>query len=136
MSTKDSVIALPRVLRVLAAVAAIGLPVGLYIGGAQPVAVGLIPEPWDKLAHAGVFALLAACVGYASGWRGRGMWWLGFTVALAVGAMDEFHQMTLPGRAAGWDDLSADAIGAVLGATALRWRRGVEGWLARRLCGG
>ena len=48
---------------------------------------------------------------------------LGFTVALAVGAIDEFHQMSLPGRAAGWDDLAFDALGAALGATALRWRR-------------
>lgn len=123
--------ALQRTLRLLAAVAAVGLPLGLYFGGAQPVAVGLIPEPWDKLAHASVFAALAICVGYASGWRGRPMWWLAFSVAVMVGAVDEFHQMTLPGRSAGWDDLSADAIGAVLGATSLRWRRDVEGWLER-----
>ena len=136
MFTKVSVDALQRALRLVAAVAAIGLPLGLYFGGAQPIAVGLIPEPWDKLAHAGVFAVLAACVGYASGWRGRAMWWLGFAVALAVGAIDEFHQMTLPGRAAGWDDLTADTVGAALGATSLRWRRGVEGWLVQRLGGG
>ena len=124
---------LKRTLRALAALAAIGLPIGLFYGGAQPVAVGLIPSPWDKLAHVGVFASLAASVGYASGWRGRPMWWLGFTVALAVGAVDEFHQMHLPGRAAGWDDLAADAFGALLGATALRWRRVVEGWLNQKL---
>lgn len=136
MFTMFSMRALQRTLRVLAVLAAIGLPVGLFYGGAQPVAVGLIPSPWDKLAHAGVFAVLAASVGYASGWRGRPMWWLGFTVALAVGAMDEFHQMMLPGRAAGWDDLTADAIGAVLGATALRWRGVVKRWLERRYVGG
>jgi VanZ family protein len=122
---------LQRVLRVVAVLAAIGLPLGLYYGGAQPYAVGLIPEPWDKLAHAGVFAVLAAAVGYASGWRGRPVWWLGFTVALAVGAFDEFHQMSLPGRAAGWDDLAADAFGAVMGATVLRWRRVVKRWVER-----
>ncbi len=136
MFTMFSMRALQRSLRVLAVLAAIGLPIGLFYGGAQPVAVGLIPTPWDKLAHAGVFAVLAASVGYASGWRGRPMWWLGFTVALAVGAIDEFHQMSLPGRAAGWDDLTADAIGAVLGATALRWRRVVKRWLERRYGGG
>ena len=124
---------LQRVLRLVAVLAAIGLPMGLFYGGAQPVAVGLIPEPWDKLAHAGVFAVLAAAVGYASGWRGRPMWWLAFTVALAVGAVDEFHQMHLPGRAAGWDDLAFDALGAALGATALRWRRVVKCWVERNL---
>ncbi len=128
--------ALQRVLRLAAVLAAIGLPIGLFYGGAQPVAVGLIPAPWDKLAHAGVFAVLAASVGYASGLRGRPMWWLGFAVALTVGAVDELHQMTLPGRAAGWDDLAADAFGAVLGATSLRWRRVVKRWVERRLGGG
>lgn len=59
--------------------------------------MGLIPEPWDKLAHAGVFAKLALAAGYASGWRDRTMWWLGFCVALAVWAIDELHQMWLPG---------------------------------------
>ena len=113
--------------------AAVCVPVGLFYGGAQPIAVGLIPEPWDKLAHVGVYALLAASVGYASGWRGSPVWWLAFTVALAMGAIDEFHQMTLPGRAAGWDDLAFDALGAVLGATALRWRGVVKRWVERNL---
>ncbi len=119
-----------RVLRLLALAAALALPAGLFYAGAQPYAVGLIPPPWDKFAHVGVFALLAATVAYASGWRGRRMWWLGFAVALAVGVVDEFHQMSLPGRTAGWDDLAADALGAALGATALlRWRQRVHRWL-------
>jgi len=113
---------LQRVLRLLALLAAVALPVGLFYAGAQPYAVGLIPPPWDKFAHAAVFALLAAAVAYASGLRGARMWWLGFAVAVLVGAADEWHQVSLPGRAAGWDDLAADAVGAALGATALlRW---------------
>lgn len=124
---------LQRVVRLAAVVAAIAVPVGLFYGGAQPIAVGLIPEPWDKLAHVLVYAVLAASVGYASGWRGRPVWWLAFTVALAVGALDEFHQMTLPGRAAGWDDLACDALGALAGATALRWRGVARHWLVGRV---
>lgn len=122
--------ALQRVLRLLALLAAVALPVGLFYGGAQPYAVGLIPPPWDKFAHLAVFAVLAAATGYASGLRGARMWWLGFALAVLVGAADEWHQSTLPGRAAGWDDLAADAIGAALGATALlRWRQRVHRWL-------
>lgn len=102
--------------RVLAALLAVALPLGLWVGGAQPVAVGLIPPPWDKLAHAVVFAVLAAAIGYASGLRGWRVALLGFAGALLVGAVDELHQMTLPGRSAGWDDLAADALGAALGA--------------------
>ena len=56
-----------------------------------------------------------------------------FGVALAVGVADEWHQMFLPGRAAGWDDLAADALGAALGAMALRWRDPARQWLEARL---
>ena len=101
---------------------AIALPLGLFVGGAQPVAVGLVPAPWDKLAHAAVFALLAAAIGYASGLRGRPMLGVAFCGAVAVGALDEWHQMHLPGRSAGLGDLAADALGAALGAAALLWR--------------
>lgn len=124
---------LQRALRLAALVAAIGLPLGLFYGGAQPVAVGLIPAPWDKLAHLAVFSLLAGAIGYASGLRGARMWWLAFAGALAVGAADEWHQLSLPGRGPGWDDLVADALGAALGATALRWRTRVKRWVEVRV---
>jgi len=119
-----------RLLRWLAVLAAIAVPAALFYGGAQPYAVGLIPPPWDKFAHAGVFAILAAASGYASGLRGARMWWLAFVCAVLVGVADEWHQISLPGRSAGWDDLAADAVGAALGATALwRWRQRVHRWL-------
>nr|WP_255631966.1 VanZ family protein [Rhodoferax sp. U2-2l] len=100
----------------------VGLPLGLWVGGAQPVAVGLIPPPWDKLAHACVFAVLALCIGYASGWRGRRLWLLAFGGAVTVGVLDEWHQASLPGRSAGLDDLAADALGAALGAWLIHLR--------------
>jgi uncharacterized protein YfiM (DUF2279 family) len=124
---------LQRLLRLAAAMTAIGLPMGLFVGGAQPVAVGLIPVPWDKLAHASVFAMLAAAMGYASGWRGWPMLLAGFGYAMGIGVLDEWHQMHLPGRSAGLDDLAADAVGAALGVTALLAREQVETWLAQRL---
>jgi len=124
---------LQRLLRVCAIVAVIAVPLGLFYGGAQPYAVGLIPPPWDKFAHVVVFAVLAGAVAYASGLRGARMWWLAFAAALAVGAADEWHQASLPGRAAGWDDLAADAVGSALGATVLRWRGLVHGWLEGRM---
>jgi VanZ family protein len=79
--------------------------------------VDLILQPCDKFAHAVVFGLLAGAVGYASGWRGARMWWLEVVVSVLAGAADEWHQATFPGRAAGWDDLAADAVGAALGAS-------------------
>ena len=60
--------------RLLCASSVLLMVAGLFVDGAQPVAVGLLTAPWDKLAHATVFA---------------------------VGVADELHQATLPGRA-GW----------------------------------
>jgi len=114
--TKSTSNSRQRAWRVLAALLAVALPVGLWVGGAQPVAVGLIPSPWDKLTHAGVFALLAVALGYTSGLRGLAVLLLAFVGALGVGVMDEWHQLRLPGRSADIDDLAADAIGAALGA--------------------
>ena len=116
MFTNISSRGLQRALRVVAVLVALAVPLGLFMGGAQPVAVGLFAAPYDKLVHALVFAVLAAAMGYASGWRGWRMVLLAFGGALAVGVLDEWHQMMLPGRSAGWDDLAADAVGAALGA--------------------
>lgn len=83
----------------------------LFGGGAQPEAAGLIPPPWDKLAHLLVFA----------GFGGLLHWGLGFSrmwavvLVLLIGGADELHQATLPGRFAGIDDWLADFAGALLG---------------------
>ena len=112
---------LQRGLRLCAALLAVALPVGLYIGGAQPVAVGLFPWPWAKLVHTLVFGLLAACIGYASGWRGVRMVLVGFLGSVCVGAMDEWHQTYLPGRNGQLSDVGFDAIGAAVGVGLLLW---------------
>lgn len=41
---------------------------------------------------------------------------LAVVLTTAYGATDEIHQMYVPGRFADWNDLAADALGAVLGA--------------------
>jgi VanZ family protein len=121
--------------RLLCASAVLLMVVGLFVGGAQPVAVGLLTEPWDKLAHATVFAVLTALLALAL--QGKppqpgARWALRPGTALAVAALlagavgvaDELHQATLPGRVAGLDDLLADAVGICLGLWVARgfWR--------------
>lgn len=105
-------------MRAAALVLAIGLPLGLYVGGAQPVAVGLFPMPWSKVVHALVFGALAGAIGYASGLRGWRMALVGFGGAVAVGGLDEWHQTYLLGRHGQVSDWGFDAIGAALGAWA------------------
>ena len=131
MVTKISLRNVQRALRLSAVLLAVGLPLGLYFGGAQPVAVGLIPSPYDKLVHAGVFAVMAGAIGYASGLRRWPMLLLAWLGAVAVGVLDEWHQISLPGRNASMDDLTADAVGAAIGALALLARDRTKAWLLK-----
>ena len=124
---------LERGLRAAAVVLVMGLVAGLLVGGAQPVAVGLVPAPWDKLAHGAVFAMLAGAVGFASGLRGWRMLAVACVGAVSVGVVDEWHQLFLPGRAAGLDDVAADAVGAAFGAAALLQRERLAHWLRSRV---
>ena len=103
------------ILQRLALLTALFLVAGLFIGGAQPVAVGLVPVPWDKVAHATVFAAIAFLLTFS---RVRRHWgWLLASVLLttAVGGADEIHQYLLPGRSCDWADFAADALGASFG---------------------
>lgn len=104
--------------RLVALVLLLLLLASLFVGGAQPAAVGLFAVPWDKVAHCTLFAVLAVLIGTAGGLlplRGRGLLLLAFVGAAAIGVADELHQATLPGRQAGWDDFAFDVLGALLG---------------------
>lgn len=100
------------IMRSLAVTIVVLMLFALFVGGAQPQAVGLVPEPWDKLAHAAFFfvfaLLLARFVSLPVAFEV-------FVLAMLVGAADEIHQAFLPGRVAGWDDWLADVVGAGLG---------------------
>jgi uncharacterized protein YfiM (DUF2279 family) len=108
-----------RTVRILAALTVAMSAAVLYVGGAQPVAVGLFPAPWDKLAHLLTFAVVGMAAGLAGGMRGWRMALCCLAGALLVGGMDEVHQAFLPGRSASWADLAADAAGGLLGAAVL-----------------
>jgi VanZ family protein len=96
--------------------AAIVLVVSLFVLGARPIAVGLIPSPWDKLAHAALFAALGALLMVAS----AGRWRRGVVAVLIVVALaDELAQTALPGRMVSVTDLTADVVGAVAGVAAM-----------------
>lgn len=106
---------LPFGIRLTAALLILLCTAGLFMGGSQPVAVGLFRPGWDKLAHVVVFAGLGAAYGVACGRQGWRMLLWSVLGALAVGTMDELHQLSLPGREPGWDDLLADGVGGLLG---------------------
>jgi VanZ family protein len=79
-----------------------------------------IPTGWDKVAHFGTFAVITALL-----WRGTAgrapLAVLG--AVIAFGALDEVHQMFMPGRAAELSDFVADASAAAVVCGALFIRR-------------
>ena len=75
----------------------------------------------DKHEHIGAYAILGAALVWALTDRapGRTSWTTVIAVVLLgtlYGASDEFHQSFVPGREVSGLDLTADAVGAALGA--------------------
>jgi VanZ family protein len=106
-------------IRALGVLAVLGMVAALFVGGSQPAAAGLFAAPWDKLAHVGFFMALSLLLFNTL----PGPWWLAVLVAVLVGVGDEWHQLSLPGRQAGLDDVLADAVGALLAAGLHAWMR-------------
>ncbi len=121
--------AIPTSVRLLASLLVLLMTTGLFVGGAMPVAAGLLKPGWDKVAHVLVFAGLGMAYGLVSGRLGWRMLLWSVLGAVAVGSMDELHQLRLPGREPGWGDLLADAAGGLLGGLSLHLS---YGWLRRR----
>lgn len=96
-----------------------GMIAALFIGGAQPEAAGLLPAPWDKLAHAGCFFVLTVLLGIGFAWP----LWLIALVAAGIGATDEWHQLSLPGRESSLLDWTADLLGVGMALWAVWWLR-------------
>ena len=71
---------------------------GLFWGGAQPAAAGLLQPPVDKLAHLALYALLTWGGWYVLG-GSRPI--LALALPALIGLMDELHQGGLPGRIRG-----------------------------------
>jgi VanZ family protein len=115
---------LSNYLRIAAAMLVLAMILNLFFLGAQPVAVNLLPTPWDKFLHGTTFAILACGIGLASGMQGSRGLIIAICGALLIGILDEWHQVYLPGRHPSWDDLLADAVGSLAGAALLMlWRK-------------
>jgi VanZ family protein len=88
---------------------------------------------WDKLQHAGAYALLTLLAGrFISQWRPviRHPWLCALLVAVVFGGMIEILQGTLTEvRRAEWGDLVADAAGGLVVVVAAHIR---EHWLLRK----
>ena len=98
------------VLRCLCLLLAAAVVFQLFYLGSQQFAPGLVPAPWDKLAHLTVYSAITALL-----WIGTGgiMPVLVIVAVIAIGALDELHQAGVPGRHAAIDDLLVDICAGV-----------------------
>lgn len=98
----------------------------------------LVPQQvstFDKAAHFSMYAVLAALLTHhlsdvTTRWRAA---ILAILLAVAFGAIDEWHQQYIPGRSMELADWGADSLGATTGALALAFaRRLLSGTFTRR----
>ena len=89
---------------------------GLFWGGAQPAAAGLLQPPVDKLAHLALYALLTWGGWYVLG-GSRPI--LALALPALIGLMDELRQGGLPGRTMDMWDWGVDLLAAGLMAALL-----------------
>ncbi len=89
----------------------VGLLIGIFWGGAKPVAVGLFPSPYDKLVHFMVYGVIAWSLWVLMNVKSATRT---LVAASLIGMLDEIHQIYLPGRSAGLDDLIMDVVGAAM----------------------
>jgi len=85
-----------------------------------PVTLG---HPWDWCIHAGMYAGLSFLIVRAatiSGWRRLHLLWVGLGLS-AWGALDEVHQLFIPGRDASASDWAFDTMGIVAGLLLGSW---------------
>lgn len=71
--------------------------------------------PLDKAGHFGMFAVLGGLLAaglHRARVRASLAWPL--LAGIAIGALDELHQRSVPGRSAEWADLGADVAGCAL----------------------
>lgn len=101
----------PVFLRQFALACLIWLVAAIFIGGEQPGAGSLFPPPWDKVVHITAFGIIALLAGLACPAKPLALILL---LVLCIGGADEFHQIFIPGRHAGLDDLTADLVGGLI----------------------
>ncbi len=106
-------------MRVSCLLVALAIAVNLFWLGAKPVAVNLIPAPWDKLAHFSVFSTLTVLVWIGTAGR---MPIAAIVAVVCLGALDELHQGTLPGRSADMMDFMTDLLAGTLTGSILYMR--------------
>jgi VanZ family protein len=91
--------------------------IGVLTSWPNPRALDALPADFDKLGHLLMYAVLGYLVFRALELMPTRLAAITLAVALCVawGALDEWHQVLVPGRAADFADWMADAAGGAIG---------------------
>ncbi len=101
---------LPELLRRRAVVWPLAIAALIFVASSRSRVASVDISMSDKVVHFCVYGLLATLVcRLGRGWRGAAV---ALVVASLYGASDEWHQSTVPGRAAELADWVADTLGA------------------------
>ena len=98
----------------------------LFLAADKTAQIPLLPELPDKLVHFCYYGVMALLLAHGVGRR----WlWLPLVLVPLVGALDEWHQLYVPGRDASVYDWMADVAGTVAFVYAYyrATKRGAEG---------
>ncbi|HVY05696.1 MAG TPA: VanZ family protein [Burkholderiales bacterium] len=89
--------------------------------------VNLVPEFMHRIEHISYFGAMAALLAHGLG--RRGYWVAGYAILL-VGALDEWHQLYVPGRNGSIYDWLVDLLGVSAALLVYRYAavRLVDGW--------
>jgi VanZ family protein len=101
--------------------AAVLMAAFLFFGAETAAKVPLFPPPFDKAAHFTYYAAMALLLVHGVGLR---LALLPLLLVPLIGALDEWHQLSVPGRDASVFDWIADVAGAIAAVVAYRvWRK-------------
>jgi VanZ family protein len=101
----------PAWLRAACLVAFMAMLVQIFVLSEPRFVLDVRQLAWDKMLHASAFGALALLLWTSVGYRAPWLNWLAIAI---IGALDELHQIYVPGRSADVLDVAADAIGAAI----------------------
>lgn len=105
--------------------AAVSMATFLFLGAKTAAQVPLFPPPFDKAAHFAYYGSMALLLAHGLGLRRLAVPLL---LVPLIGALDEWHQLSVPGRDGSVWDWLADFLGAVTAVCVYRaWRERRDG---------
>ena len=114
-----------RWLRLLAILFLALMLLGIFIGGRQPGAGSLFPEPWDKLIHLACYGTLTIITAIAFPKLPLPIL---LVIIVSIAASDEITQIYIPGRSADIEDYAANFLGSFITLAPIYWLQKKFNW--------